>query len=48
MPPPPTHTKIYLGMDPDEDEDFLWIAKEALFAAVPEVRGTGISCSYRY
>ena len=29
--------KIYLGMDPVLDEDFLWIAKEALFAAVPEV-----------
>ena len=26
-------------MDPDTDEDFLWIAKEALFAAVPEVSG---------
>ena len=29
--------KIYLGMDPEVDEEFLWIAKEALFADVPEV-----------
>ena len=36
---PPRYRKIYLGMDPDTDEDFLWIAKEALFAAVPEVSG---------
>ena len=35
--------KIYLGMDPEVDEEFLWIAKEALFADVPEVTFVHIS-----
>ncbi|EKX41766.1 hypothetical protein GUITHDRAFT_48426, partial [Guillardia theta CCMP2712] len=27
---------VYLGMDPEEDEEFLWIAVEAMIAPLPK------------